>query len=79
MKKITLLIIILLFSHCSFDNKTGIWENSGSTNTKKTDIFKDFETLYTKEKSFNETIAPNKNLDLLLDPMKTNSYLIQKN
>ena len=75
MKKITLLIIILLFSHCSFDNKTGIWENSGSTNTKKTDIFKDFETLYTKEKTFNEILIPKNNLNLVLDPIKrTNTW-----
>ncbi len=75
MKKITLLIIILLFSHCSFDNKTGIWENSGSTNTKKTDIFKDFETLYTKEKTFNEILIPKNNLNLVLEPIKkTNTW-----
>ena len=30
MKKIILLIFIFLYSHCSFDNKTGIWENSNT-------------------------------------------------
>ncbi len=75
MKKITLLIIILLFSHCSFDNKTGIWENSDSNNFKKTDRFKDFETLYTKEKTFNEILIPKNNLNLVLDPIKrTNTW-----
>ena len=65
MKKLILIIFIFVSSHCSFDNKSGIWKNSDTIDVKKTDRFKDFETLYTKEKSFNQTIAPNKNLGLL--------------
>ncbi len=71
MKKIILLIIIFLFSHCSFDNKTGIWENSNTVDLKKTNRFKDFETLYTKEKTFNKILTPKSNLDLKLDPIKS--------
>ena len=76
MKKLILIIFIFISSHCSFDNKSGIWTNSNKVDLKKIDRFKDFETLYTKEKSFNEIIAPNKNLVLLLDPTKiTNQWL----
>ena len=71
MKKLILIIFIFISSHCSFDNKSGIWKNSNTVDLKKIDRFKDFETLYTKEKSFNKIVAPNKNLDLLLDPIKT--------
>ena len=60
MKKLILIIFIFISSHCSFDNKSGIWTNSNKVDLKKIDRFKDFETLYTKEKSFNEIIAPNK-------------------
>ena len=70
MKKLILIIFIFISSHCSFDNKSGIWKNSNTVDLKKTDRFKDFETLYTKEKSFNKVIAPNKNLNLVLDPIK---------
>ena len=70
MKKIIIFISIILFSHCSFDNKSGIWNNSNTVNLKKTDRFKDFETLYTKEKTFNKIISPNKNLNLKLDSIK---------
>ena len=70
MKKLILIIFIFISSHCSFDNKSGIWKNNNTVDLKKKDRFKDFETLYTKEKSFNKIIIPNKNLDLLLDPIK---------
>ena len=73
MKKLILILFIFLSSHCSFDNKSGIWENSDTIDVKKENRFKDFETLYTKEKSFNKIIAANKNLNLLLDPVKINN------
>ena len=78
MKKIILLIFIFLHSHCSFDNKTGIWENSNTADIKKTNRFKDFETLYTKEKTFNEILLPKNNLNLILDPIKTNKTWLEE-
>ena len=78
MKKIILLIFIFLYSHCSFDNKTGIWENSNTVDIKKTNRFKDFETLYTKEKTFNEILLPKNNLNLILDPIKTNKTWLEE-
>ena len=72
MKKLILIIFIFISSHCSFDKKSGIWKNSNTVDLEKTDRFKDFETLYTKEKSFNKIVVPNKNLNLLLDPIKNN-------
>ena len=71
MKKLILIIFIFIFSHCSFDNKTGIWKNNEEVDSQKINRFKDFDTFYTKEKSFNKIVAPNKNLNLLLDPIKT--------
>ena len=73
MKKLILILFIFISSHCSFDDKSGIWKNSNTIDSKKKDRFQDFETLNTKEKSFNKIILPNKNLDLLLDPVKANT------
>jgi len=72
MKKFILILFIFISSHCSFDNKSGIWQNSDTADLKKDNRFKDFETLYTEEKSFNKTIDANRNLNLLLDPIHQN-------
>ncbi len=74
MDKIIKFFFILMLSGCSFDNKTGIWEDSNEVDLVKQKQFKDFETLYTVEKSFNEIIKPNKNLKISIDE----SYKILK-
>ena len=68
MKKLVLLLLIFFYPHCSFDNKSGIWTNSNKVDSEKSKRFKDFETLYTKEKSFNRIVSPKKDLNLLLEP-----------
>ena len=35
-------IILIMLSSCSFDNKTGIWENSSETAEEKDKTFKDY-------------------------------------
>ncbi len=70
MKKFLLILLIFFYSHCSFDNKSGIWTNNSNVDKEKAERFKDFETLYTKEKSFNNVVLPKKNLNLLLGPIK---------
>ena len=72
MKIFLTLVILMILSSCSFDNKTGIWENSTEANLKKEKKFKDFETLYTKTKSFNSIIRFNDNLKISLNPVKSN-------
>ena len=70
MKIILLTILLIILNNCSFDNKTGIWQNN---NTTITDIrFDDFETLYSKEQSFNKIITPKKNLDIPTSKTKIN-------
>ena len=70
MKKFLLILLIFFYSHCSFDNKSGIWTNNSKVDKEKVDRFKDFETLYTKEKSFDKVFLPKNNLNLLLEPIK---------
>ena len=69
--KVFLISIFLLFiSHCSFDNKTGIWKNKDEVINKKKNEYKGFKKIYTEEKLFNQIIPPDKSLKILLDPVK---------
>ena len=53
MKIFLFLIFFFLFSSCSFDNKSGIWQNNNKIDAKREGRFKDFITLNTSEKLFN--------------------------
>ncbi|MFL2852821.1 MAG: PQQ-binding-like beta-propeller repeat protein [Candidatus Pelagibacter sp.] len=72
MKVFLITIFVLILSHCSFDNKTGIWKNNNEIIEKKKDEYKGFKKLYTEEKLFNQIISPNKNLKILPEPIKLN-------
>ena len=60
MKFYNYFIIFFIFG-CSFDNKTGIWEDENSIKEIKKDdnTFKDFKNFNSK-KVFNKTINPKK-------------------
>ena len=53
--KILLISIILLYS-CSFDNKSGIWQNENLSTEDKNNSFKEFRKLAITSDSFNEII-----------------------
>ena len=72
MKFFFILVFLVILTSCSFDNKTGIWQNSNEASSKKDDRFKDFETLYTETKSFESIIAPDNNLKINLEPIYFN-------
>ena len=68
-----LISIFFFLINCSFDNKTGIWKNSNDVIVDKLENrFKDFETLYTKETTFNSKISPKKNLSIKVEPITKN-------
>ncbi len=71
MKKILPLLLLFIFSNCSFDNKTGIWNNSNIPNAK-VDKYKDFKKLYSDKEFFNEIINPPNNLKVSLSNIKKN-------
>ena len=75
MRIFLIVILIIISSHCSFDNKTGIWNNTrqNEADFKREKRFKDFETLYSKEKSFDKIIAPPIDLRISLDSVKTSN------
>ena len=63
MKLLLLIIFSLFLFNCSFDKKTGIWENSQkiSNKDKNNDIFKDFKKVSIKSDIFSKTIILDKN------------------
>ena len=60
MKLFFVLVILLIFQNCSFDNKTGIWENNDNPK-ESNDLFKEFKKVSTSEDVFNEIIPFTKN------------------
>ena len=58
---------MLLFSSCSFDDKSGIW-TSESEIAKKNNQFKDFETLYSSKEGFNRKVEIKKNFQFKIPP-----------
>ena len=72
MKKFLILLLLIFFSNCSFDNRTGIWSNS-NISKKKVDKYKDFKKLYSDKEFFNELINPPNNFKVLLTNVKKNN------
>ena len=79
MKRFFIITLIITLSNCSFDTKTGIWENNNIVNKKNIDRFKDFETLYTEEKTFNRIIKPRNNSQIYLDSAISNQNWLEEN
>ena len=64
MKIIFKLFFLILLTCCSFDNKTGIWnEENNILIDKSNNIFKDFKNTSSSEKIFDETIPIKNNFD----------------
>ena len=73
MKFFYALIIIFFFSNCSFDNKTGIWNNENSVSKKEDSLFEEFETLSSFNKSFDQEIYLKKDFKFKLTNSINNS------
>ena len=50
MKLFNVLIILFIFSSCSFDDKTGIWKNENIIKNNKEGPFKDFKQFLVQKK-----------------------------
>ena len=51
--KFTVYILLILISHCSFDNKSGIWNSQNSKNDKKNEVTNTkLEDVFVKNKSY---------------------------
>ena len=66
MKIFYCILVILLLPNCSFDNKSGIWNNELETFGEKKDAFKDFIKISSEESIFNKKISLEKNFKFIL-------------
>ena len=73
MKLSCILVILFIFTSCSFDNKTGIWKDYNSNDTTEDSLFKDFKKISTSTETFNSIIRLNKNFDFKLSNIISNS------
>lgn len=55
-KFLSISLILIFISACSFDNKSGIWKNTNEISKIDDDVFKDFKTLKIKNKIFEDSI-----------------------
>jgi outer membrane protein assembly factor BamB len=62
MKLFYVIIFLLFFQNCSFDNKTGIWKNENIVSKKDINLFEAFEPLSSTNKTFDKIIPVNKDL-----------------
>lgn len=73
MKLFYIIMILLFFQSCSFDDKTGIWKNQNSDVQKKDDVlFKDFKKITSSNKSFNDIIPIDQNYNFNIKKPITN-------
>ena len=66
-KTFLFLVFILLLQNCSFDNKSNIWKNKNTIEEKDKDLFENFESLQSINKSYNEIKKLENNIILKLD------------
>ena len=59
MKLFFFLIILIFLGSCSFDNKSGIWNNENSVTSKDDNIFQDFKKISSYNEQFNKIIPIN--------------------
>tara|TARA_Y100000816_G_scaffold277786_1_gene248321 strand:- start:12388 stop:13713 length:1326 start_codon:yes stop_codon:yes gene_type:complete len=70
MKFFFAVLILFFFQNCSFDNKSGIWDDSKKTFNKEKDVFKEFKKISPSIKPFEEIIPIAKNFEFKLSKTK---------
>ena len=79
MKKLLFLIFILLFSNCSFDNKSGIWNNNSKRNNSVNNVLKDFKSFEKSEKKvFTKKIKLDENYKFDTSEIYKNNFWNEK-
>ena len=75
MKFLIAFILITLINNCSFDNKTGIWNNENSVKKTKNGTFDGFKTLTTETDTFDKVIKITPELKFSINkPVITNKW-----
>ena len=83
MKLYFILVIVFFLNNCSFDNKTGIWDNEKNITKESNDQFKDFKKISSSQEIFNQIIPLEKSLKIkppsLTKPEKWNEIFYNNN
>jgi len=72
MKFFFVIVLLILFNNCSFDNKTGIWENENTVDKKENNLFKDFGEIVLSDEPYNKTVKLKENFPFKLSKPETN-------
>ena len=72
MKKIFILIIFFLFTNCSFDKNSGIWDNQNLSKEQEK-LFEGFEKISTSRNTFEKVINLDKNFNFQITKAITNN------
>ena len=65
-----------MLSACSFDDKSGIWNNQNSLSKNKKNELSDLKSLITEDKSFDKIIEYKKNLKIFInDPVEVTNWI----
>ena len=73
MKLFFIIIFFFFLTHCSFDNKTGIWNSIEKQSEQTDNVFKEFKSLSINKKKFNQVINLNKDYIFKIPKKKINS------
>tara|TARA_B100001248_G_scaffold242571_1_gene210212 strand:- start:791 stop:2116 length:1326 start_codon:yes stop_codon:yes gene_type:complete len=67
MKLFYLLIVLLILNSCSFDDKSGIWQNENQVSEKEDFVFKDFKKISSSNSNFDKIIPIDGKLKIKID------------
>jgi outer membrane protein assembly factor BamB len=77
MKIFLILIFFLFFTGCSFDDKSGIWNNENNISKNNEEkVFKDFKKIISSKKTFNKVLPIDKKFEFDINkPFQNKSWL----
>ena len=67
MKLFYLLIVLFILNSCSFDDKSGIWQNENQVSKKEDFVFKDFKKISSSNSNFDKIIPIDEKLKIKID------------
>ena len=71
MKKIYIVFFSIIFFGCSFDNKSGIWENENKVLKKNNELFREFKKISISTNILEKNINLKKKFEFNLSNPKT--------
>tara|TARA_B100000963_G_scaffold101349_1_gene87644 strand:+ start:4343 stop:5662 length:1320 start_codon:yes stop_codon:yes gene_type:complete len=69
-----IILIIFLITNCSFDKKSGIWEDENNITKENEKLFKDFKIITQDSNSFDQTVPLKKKFHFFINKPIKNSF-----